>query len=983
MGVLSISSTKSKTIRTSLTFHLVNTNFHSPNSLLKIVTCRSIFPHQCNHPERSFKISRAIVQLHSKIRQIFKLNQTEKSETKVLRKSTAMSEIMRSCLFVVFMAIVQLVSLTFAERQVNYITGTDINGNIRQLRLDRSPALYTGDFGDCKEGGSLLNVTKFDAGIYTDNFTVVFHLDGVTGIESENLMVHISLWAYGEERFTMVFNPCDANIHSLCPLNASVPVTAYGRWYLTPQQIEGIPEIAYGIPDFDGYTRVQIFGNSTQSLIGCFQADMTNGNSFSHPKAVGSVLGVFSAATAAASFLTSAYGVSITHMRSHYAHTLSGLLVFETFQTVFFSGALTIPWPKVLPAWWSNFAWSVGIIPTEFLLKSINVFTGVAGNAIQVSGETSLLLNSDSSAFQQIYSRLLRPMTQGQAMDLLTRRREPFNESNPYDYTWAGKPIHPGVSLPGTWIGFSGTLSTVGTPSEDAFLLSLVWLLIFLLLVSSLIVFFKYSLEILRQLKAISDNHFKYFRGHWMQYLIIAVLRILFVSFIAAITLCMYQFSLHRSPGPTAIAVIFCLFFMVGFGGLVVYACFFRLRHGRFIIENKNLLILGGKVWKFPFFIISLMDQKETNQLQVIGSASFPRLRYQDDDPMRAAIHQDSVFVKRFGWLSGRYRRTRWWFFAYWVPYQFIRACFIGGSREKPAVQLFGLLTLEIISFATTVKLNPFEGCRNVVLGVWMLGIVKVLTPALSIAFLPTIGLNAIISTGFGIIIVVAQGLLIIAVMVLAVISCVSTWISLCRNSENFPDRLEGVRIKYYEHIEARANDFPRPRQKKKTRESQMELSKPLEARFSVRDVRKAPKIEDEYFDPIRESWPSSSCFLGEDSRICSVNSRYSVASFPHVTNSRMTSWSSRDFSPFWDTKSEKLDGILSHSTRSNSARNSLSTGPLLEAEYLPPFHRIYDDNRMRIRSLHFGRLTGALSTPSPELLAKYSEERFSHIPGP
>lgn len=69
-----------------------------------------------------------------------------------------------------------------------YISGIGLDGVTRQLASDRMPALYTGDFGDCLGGESLLNVTKFDAAFYWDNSTILFHLDGATNLQSEDLV---------------------------------------------------------------------------------------------------------------------------------------------------------------------------------------------------------------------------------------------------------------------------------------------------------------------------------------------------------------------------------------------------------------------------------------------------------------------------------------------------------------------------------------------------------------------------------------------------------------------------------------------------------------------------------------------------------------------------------------------------------------------------------------------------------------------------
>lgn len=147
----------------------------------------------------------------------------------------------------------------------------------------------------------------------------------------------------------MTYDPCKANIASICPLSASVPITAFATIAIS-RNVAGIPSIALGIPDLEGFARLQIFANSTQTEIGCFQAVMRNGNTFSQPKSVGTIMGLLAALAALASFATAAYGLTLPHMRMHYAHSFSVLVVFETFQSIFFSGALSVRWPSVLPA---------------------------------------------------------------------------------------------------------------------------------------------------------------------------------------------------------------------------------------------------------------------------------------------------------------------------------------------------------------------------------------------------------------------------------------------------------------------------------------------------------------------------------------------------------------------------------------------------------------------------------------------------------
>lgn len=69
-----------------------------------------------------------------------------------------------------------------------YVTGTNSAGETVELLDSRTPALFTGNFGDCMGGQSLINVTTFDAAYYADNMTVLFHLAGNTNLQNESVM---------------------------------------------------------------------------------------------------------------------------------------------------------------------------------------------------------------------------------------------------------------------------------------------------------------------------------------------------------------------------------------------------------------------------------------------------------------------------------------------------------------------------------------------------------------------------------------------------------------------------------------------------------------------------------------------------------------------------------------------------------------------------------------------------------------------------
>ena len=117
-------------------------------------------------------------------------------------------------LLALYLVLLFLVSTIIADAVevdgVEYVVGT-IGGLRGLVRDDRQPSLYTADYGDCL-GDSAINVTRFDAAYYKDNMTIIFHLEGETALMSEDIMMNIGVFAYGESRFDLTFDPCNANI---------------------------------------------------------------------------------------------------------------------------------------------------------------------------------------------------------------------------------------------------------------------------------------------------------------------------------------------------------------------------------------------------------------------------------------------------------------------------------------------------------------------------------------------------------------------------------------------------------------------------------------------------------------------------------------------------------------------------------------------------------------------------------------------------
>ncbi|OAQ96094.1 hypothetical protein LLEC1_03027 [Akanthomyces lecanii] len=808
------------------------------------------------------------------------------------------------------------------------IKGYDFSETIHSLDIAPRPSLYSGGFADCLRGGSLFNFSTFDVAYYTkdDDHTIFFRLEGASNIRKESLALHLSIQAYGETRFNMTYDPCKAHMDTLCPLTSDNRISAFAVVPLSADEVAGMPQVTMGIPDFEGFARIQIFANSTQTEIGCFQAVMSNGKTLAQADAIGTTVGLFVIAAILSSFVTAVYGISIPHVRMHYAHSFSVLVVFETFQYIFFSGALSVNWPSVLPAWWSNFAWPSGMFATHDLVRSISSFTGNVVSVSQVGGAGSVPINNNGGLTQQIY---------GRANANSGEKPSPATDLN--SYAWGGQPNTPGMPMPGTWPGLPGTLSEVNIPPAEAFTLALIWFMAMLGLVTVLIVLFKFTLDLLIRFKILKSDGFNYFRSHLGGYIASALLRTCFIGFFVMTTLAMYQFSLRGPAGPTAIAVIVFLIFFVGIGGLAAYACYFRLRHGKYSTAPDSIRFESAKLFKKVPFVSAIRnsergEQETAEQRRLYASVSISRIVYTDDDPNRPTVHQDAGFIKRFGWLSGRYRRTRWWYFAFYLGYQFVRACFIGGGVRTPLAQVFGLFLFEVVAFFIIIKLRAFEGSRNTVVAVWMLSIAKVITTGLSIAFIADYNLNRIGATAIGLIIVVVQAFLAVVVLILAALGIISSWMSMSRNKEEFTEPFVDMRVKYFEHMQKRTDDLPAP---PKPEETEPELSEPA---FNVHNVRRAPKIEDE--DELGDIAPPQPGFTGQAngsgqrSRANSASSRYSASGIPRAARVHRASWNSKEFAQMQAELMTRPENQRGNRSRSNSQRmSSASIAAVLATE--------------------------------------------------
>lgn len=727
---------------------------------------------------------------------------------------------------------------------------------------------------------------------------------------------------------------------------------------VSPADVAAIPEIALSIPDFEGQAILRIFSNLTESEIGCYTAVVTNGASFSHPAAVGTVLGVFTIIALLASFATAIYGEAVPTMRLHHAHSLSVGVVFAVWQHIYFTGVLSMNWPSVLPAFWSNFAWAGGMIYSQSMQDDINSFIGNdVGNTSSVGAAASGTAQTDLGGgydITQLYRRgvvggakamLNHPLVRDLAADIYGLAHPPVERSierrnvpdESQGYRWYGRPVQEGLPLPGNYSGFAGTLAPQGIRASNAFMTSFLWLIIIMVILVAATMAFKWFLEGLSAIKILGKERLAYFRSHWLGYSALVALRTCFIAFFAMILLTTFQFTYAASAGVTAVAAIVFIIFLLGIPGAAVYACFYKIRIGnhesnpeRFQTERKKLL---GRI---PWFGTKRVDpethneQGQQEQEPEEKSSSVPfwkraaSTQPSIDGREATSIHDDEQYTKKFGWLAARFRRTKWWFFAFWIMYEFIRAVFYGGASGRPFAQVFGLLVVEVLAFAFMIWARPFESTRLNILVVYCLGFSKVACVGLSAAFDVGFNLERITTTVIGIVIIVIQGILTIITLIAIIISAISSAMSVSRNRETFrPKAWTGMREKYFDHLDRVVNDLPRaPKQKEVKPEPIPVVEQEEKTGFEVKGVRREPRIEDEDTDfntEMASTANPSRLSLGSEAGAAPLANRrrsraastHSVSNLPYGARSHRPSWSSRDFAPsLYDCDNTDADGF-------------------------------------------------------------------------
>lgn len=387
--------------------------------------------------------------------------------------------------------------------------------------------LTTTGYVDC---GSLPSITISELSMTYDNDaqTITFDIEG-TSTNSQNVTATLDVTAYGISAFTNTFNPCDPKtlVEQLCPL-PNGKFVARGTQQVPAQYASMIPGIAFSVPDISAEAVMKLSSLSDNSMVACIQAQVTNGKTMNVPAvsyvAVGiagvSLVATGMSAVGGAMSGSSAAGVAVA------GPSFSD--VAGWFQGMAMSGMLSVNYPPIYRSFAKNFAFSVGLIPWNGLLNSIDDFRAKTGGN----------LTEDSVAYLRNLTRQLEQDDDTSnstelSLSRLVRRQDDGTE---------------GISsqITQTISGIKNFAESVSVPKSDVFMTALLIVAIVIASVVTGILLVKVILEVWSLYGKFPES-LTGFRKHYWRSIARTITTLILLLYGIWVLYCVFQFTLGDS----------------------------------------------------------------------------------------------------------------------------------------------------------------------------------------------------------------------------------------------------------------------------------------------------------------------------------------------------------------------------------------------------------------------------------------------------
>jgi hypothetical protein len=410
---------------------------------------------------------------------------------------------------------------------------------------------------------SQLTASLFSVVFTPDNRTITFNVVGTSTITG-NVTMLVDVKAYGATVISRTVDPCTMEaLAGMCPMTNG-PLKMNSNFNnLSPDVINAIPSLTYGVPDIDLKVTVKIDSSSGQQLA-CLEARLVTSQTVN-------LLGVkwATAAVIGLAVLASAVISGLGHLNAA-AHIASyALSLFSYFQAVAICGLVAVYLPPLALAWTLDFDWTMGIITVNFLQRLATWYQKATG------GTPSTLLNTLTTTSVNIQKRaeIAAGALAIEPAGSLMKRVVGTSQSGSYTVTGASR------------IAFVNNMETT-----NLFLTGLIFFNIFIILTIIAVLLFKLFCEFAAKAKWMKKDSFQDFRNGYLVVLKGIMFRIILIGFPQMSILCLWEFYQVDSPAEVVLAV-FYFFGMCGTLGWAAVKVILLARRSQQMHKNPAYIL--------------------------------------------------------------------------------------------------------------------------------------------------------------------------------------------------------------------------------------------------------------------------------------------------------------------------------------------------------------------------------------------------------
>ena len=491
-----------------------------------------------------------------------------------------------------------------------------------------------------------------------------------------------------------------------------------------------IPAIAFNVPDLDGLVKMQLISDTDKAELACIQSTVNNGKTMEVPAVRYAAAGIAAASLA----LTGISAISAAGAPGAAAPSPTFGEVFGWFQSMAFSGMMSVEYPKVYQSFSKNFGFSTGLVSWGSMQTTIDNFRQSTGGNLTEANynylKNATLVFTDgtnSSTASKLKRRAIESaillVRDGTSVSVNGDTASVGDDTSSSDAASTDEPESKNQKLVKN---IQAYVEQLQIPSPNTFMTLLLCFAIVVAAIIVLILLFKLILEAWSLAKPLPASMESWRKRYWWR-LAKAITNLILLLYGVWTVYCIYQFTEGDSWAAKVLAgVTFGLF----------------------------TSILG---W-FTFMIWS----KARESKKKLGDPS--------------ALYEDKEVWVRYSLLYDNYKKSYWWIFVPVIIYMFTRGCVIAGANGHGLVQTGGQLIVEALMLCLLLWARPFSLKSSNWINC-VIQTVRVISVICILVFVEELGMSQTTKTVTGVVLIVVQsvltGVLAILIAVNALIFCI------------------------------------------------------------------------------------------------------------------------------------------------------------------------------------------------------------------